>query len=133
MEFVRREVGGGARSRKPKVRIRYYTRAHRASTEWWFPSAPKKRTCPEKAGDREKARAGKRCLAAVCRHLGGVRGLGYWSGNEAVVGYFEERLRGEQVRPKIAGTNKYRDLTSCAFIYSSKCPSVKFVMLCRVF
>ena len=120
VEFVRREVGGAARTRKPKVRIRYYTRAHRASTEWWFPSAPKKRDGAEKPGEREKARAGKRCLAAVCRHLEGVRGLGYWSGNEAVVGYFEERLRGEQVRPKIAGTNKYRDLTSCAFIYSSK-------------
>ncbi len=122
VEFVRREVGaaGAAGRRKPRVRVLYYTRGHRASTEWWFPSAPKKRDCAEKPEDREKARAGKRCLAAVCRHLEGVPGLGYWSGNEAVVGYFEERVPGEQVRPKVAGSNLYRRHTSCAFIYSSK-------------
>ena len=37
-----------------------------------------------------------------------------------MVAYFEERVPGEQVRPKVAGSNKYRALTSCAFIYSSK-------------
>ncbi len=77
VEFVRREVGGVARSRKPEVRVLYYTRGHRASTEWWFPSAPKKRDSAGKPEDCEKARAGKRCLAAVCRHLEGVPGLGY--------------------------------------------------------
>jgi hypothetical protein len=116
VEFVRREVGGSAvvTRRKPEVRILYYTRGHRASTEWWFP------TDPEKRKDPAKAREGKCCLAAVCRHLEGVPGLGYWSGNEAVVSYFEARVPGEQVRPKVAGSNKYRGLTSCAFIYSSK-------------
>ena len=108
VEFVRREVVGAAQRKEPRVRIRYYTRGHRASTEWWFPSDPK------------KPRSGKRCLVAVCRDLEGVRDLGYWSGNEAVVGHFEERVPGEQVRPKVAGSNKYRGLTSCAFIYSSK-------------
>jgi hypothetical protein len=108
VEFVRREVEAADRRGKPQVRIRYFTQGHRASTEWWFPSDPK------------KPRDGKRCLAAVCRHLEGVPHLGYWSGNAAVVSYFEERLPGEQVRPKVAGSNKYRGLTSCAFIYSSK-------------
>jgi hypothetical protein len=121
VEFVRREVGGAAaRTRKPKVRIRYYTRAHRASTEWWFPSAPKKRDGAGTPEECEKARAGKRCLAAVCRHLEGLEDLGYWSGNGSVVSYFEERVPGEQVRPKVAGSNLYRRHTSCAFIYSSK-------------
>ena len=131
MEFVRREVGaaGAAGRRKPRVRVLYYTRGHRASTEWWFPSAPKKRDCAEKPEDREKARAGKRCLAAVCRHLEGVRGLGYWSGNEGVASYFEERVPGEQVRPKVAGSNLYRRHTSCALIYSSKARPEDTVLL----
>ncbi|GAA0576888.1 hypothetical protein GCM10009416_14340 [Craurococcus roseus] len=109
VEFVRREVGGGqASTRKPTVRVRYFTRGHRASTEWWFPSGS------------GKGREGKRCLAAVSRHLEGVDGLGYWSGNEGVVSYFEGCVPGEQVRPKVAGSNLYRRQTSCALIYSSK-------------
>ncbi|MBL6454528.1 hypothetical protein JMJ55_04275 [Belnapia sp. T6] len=108
VEFVRREVEANNRAGKPKVRIRYFTHGHRASTEWWFPKDPK------------KSREGKRCLAAVCRHLEGVHDLGYWSGNNEVVSYFERRLDGEQVRPKVAGSNLYRRHTSCAFIYSSK-------------
>jgi hypothetical protein len=108
VEFVRREISAIGSRQMPKVHIRYFTRGHRASTEWWFPS------------DSTKSREGKRCLAAVCRYLEGVDDLGYWSGNAAVVDYFEERLPGEQVRPKVAGSNKYRGLTSCAFIYSSK-------------
>lgn len=118
VEFVRREVGGGgggggARA-KPKVIVRYFTRGHRASTEWWFPSASRK------AAAAEASRAGKRCLAAVCRYLEGVPDLGYWSGNQGVAEYFEERVPGEQVRPKVAGSNPYRRHTSCALIYSSK-------------
>jgi hypothetical protein len=108
VEFVRREVGASNRGGRPKVRIRYFTHGHRASTEWWFPKDPK------------KLREGKRCLAAVCRHLEGVHDLGYWSGNTEVMGYFEGRLSGEQVRPKVAGSNLYRHHVSCAFIYSSK-------------
>jgi hypothetical protein len=109
VEFVRREVGSGVARMKPNVRVRYFTRGHRASTEWWFFSDP------------GKAREGKRCLAAVCHHLEGLGdGLGYWSGNGAVCEYFEGHLGGRQVRPKLAGSNEYRDLTSCAFIYSSK-------------
>jgi hypothetical protein len=109
VEFVCRKVAGSAARLKPAVRICYFTRGHRASTEWWFPSDP------------GKAREGKRCLAAVCHHLEGLGdGLGYWSGNGAVCEYFEGHLCGKQVRPKLAGSNEYRDLTSCAFIYSSK-------------
>ncbi len=99
------------------MRVLYYTRGHRASTEWWFPSDPK------------KPREGKRCLAAVCRHLEGAHDLGYWSGNEAVVSYFEGRLDGEQVRPKVAGSNLYRRHTSCGFIYSSKARPEDAVLL----
>jgi len=123
VEFVRREVVGVARKGKPKVRIHYYTRGHRASTEWWSPSDPERRKDPA------KAREGKRCLAAVCRHLEGVQDLGYWSGNEAVVSYFEARVPGEQVRPKVAGSNLYRRHASCAFIYSSKARPEDAVLL----
>jgi hypothetical protein len=117
VDFVRREVSGTTRRRKPQVRILYFTQGHRSSTEWWFPSDPK------------KSRAGKQCIVAACRYLEGVSDLGYWSGNEAVVSYFEGRLRGEQVRPRVAGSNKYRDLTSCAFIYSSKARPEDIVLL----
>jgi hypothetical protein len=118
MEFVRREVAGSAARLKPKVRICYFTHGHRASTEWWFPSDP------------AKARKGKRCLAAVCHHLAGLRDeLGYWSGNGAVCEYFEGHLGGKQVRPKLAGSNEYRDLTSCAYIYSSKAQPDDAVLL----
>ncbi len=108
VEFVQRDFGATAFRKASKVRIRYFTHGHRGSTEWWFPKFSKKH--PD----------GKRCLAAVCRHLEGVHDLGYWSGNAEVVNYFEGRLPGEQVRPKVAGSNQYRHLTSCAFIYSSK-------------
>jgi hypothetical protein len=122
VEFVRRHVGGAPR-RERRVVVRYFTRGHRASTEWWCPSAGRK------AGEPEKGREGKRCLAAVCRHLEGVADLGYWSGNEGVIGYFEERLPGEQVRPKVAGSNLYRHHTSCALIYSSKARPEDAVLL----
>jgi hypothetical protein len=114
VEFVRRDLGTAAPRRERRVVLRYFTRGHRASTEWWVPSGR------GKADNPEQKREGKRCLAAVCRYLEGVANLGYWSGNEAVVSYFEERLPGEQVRPKVAGSNAYRHHTSCALVYSSK-------------
>jgi hypothetical protein len=112
--FVRREVGAAAPRQGRRVLIRCFTHGHRASTEWWFPNGRRK------AGDPDGARAGKRCLAAVCRHLEGMTDLGYWSGDKAVVGYFEERVPGEQVRPKVAGSNLYRHHRSCGLVYSSK-------------
>ncbi|MGK7869664.1 hypothetical protein [Falsiroseomonas sp. E2-1-a20] len=118
VEFVQREVAGSAARLKPTVRICYFTHGHRASTEWWFPNDP------------GKAREGKRCLAAVCRYLEGLGdSLGYWSGNGAVCQYFEGRVSGKQVRPKLAGSNEYRDLTSCAYIYSSKAQPNDAVLL----
>jgi hypothetical protein len=46
--------------------------------------------------------------------------LGYWSGNDGVLDRFEISVSGAMLRPKQAGTNEYRHLTSCAFIYSNK-------------
>ncbi len=43
--------------------------------------------------------------------------------------YFEGRLDGEQVRPKVAGSNLYRRHTSCGFIYSSKARPEDAVLL----
>jgi hypothetical protein len=120
VEFVRREVGSTVRSGAPQVRIRYFTHGHRGTTDWWFPK------------DASKPRDGKRCLAAVCRYLEGVHDLGYWSGNAEVVGYFDERVPGEQVRPRVAGSNRYRSHTSCAFIYSSKAQPDDAILM-RVF
>ena len=108
VEFVRREFGTATMRCRPRVRIRYFTQGHRSSTEWWFPT------------DAKKSRDGKRCLTAVCHYLARIPDLGYWSGNEAVVSYFEGHLHGEQVRPKVAGSNNYRYHTVCALIYSNK-------------
>ena len=60
-------------------------------------------------------------IKAVCDYLGKhVADLGFWSGNEEVRNLMEWRVGGVLTRPKVAGSNQYRDLRSCAFIYSSK-------------
>ena len=84
--------------------IHYFTSAHRGSTSFW------------KVGDGAKA------LGAVGGYLS-QRQLGYWSGNELVrerFMYLLSQTGGEEVSPKIEGTNTLKDKTSCAYIYSSK-------------
>jgi hypothetical protein len=59
-------------------------------------------------------------VKVVCDYLGSnVPGLGFWSGNAEVLKLMEWRLPGESVKPKVAGQNRWRDLTTCALIYSS--------------
>lgn len=101
VQYHRQEVGAG-RTGSPHVRIFYFTRGHRASTAFW------------------KTDLGRNCLNRVGRHLASVRTLGYWSGNEIVRDRFGMVVPGLMVSPKQAGTNVYRDLTSCAMIYSNK-------------
>ena len=134
--FVRRKVAPAATRQKARVCIRYFTHAHRASSEWWFPTRDRKKfddghagSSAGKGGEGHRLPPGKDCLARVCRHLESIVDLGFWSGNEKVVTYFEGRLPGQQVRPKVAGSNEYRNLTSCAFIYSSKARPEDAVLL----
>jgi hypothetical protein len=93
------EVVGTGRTGNPKVRVHYYTR-HEGTTNFWESSV------------------GEECLSKVGRHLATV-GVGYWSGNKDVQKLFKLLVPG-RVTPKQAGTNEYRDCTSCAFIYSNK-------------
>lgn len=94
---------GGDRSAYPSVVIRYFTRGHVGSTTWWATTE------------------GKSCLNAVVRHLRTVPDLGFYSGNQVVLDYFQGWLdAATAVSPKQAGTNRLIQHESCAFIYSSK-------------
>lgn len=92
------------RTGRPRVVIYYYT-CHQGSTAWWA------------------TKAGRKCLVAISRHLERIKFSGYWSGNDVVRPYFQERFDGEECQPKVAGTNSLRRHTQCAFFYSSKCQS----------
>jgi hypothetical protein len=89
------------RTAQPGFRVSYYAERHVGSTTFW-----------------EKPE-GRSCLLAVAADLAD-RHVGFWSGNTSVISFLEGRFPGEKVRPRAAGLNKYRGLTSCAFIYSSK-------------
>jgi hypothetical protein len=58
-----------------------------------------------------------------------VKRLGFWSGNDVVLDYLAFRMPGLQVQPRIAGSNNYRHLTSCAFIYSAKATPLDRVLM----
>jgi hypothetical protein len=92
------------RTGRPRVVIYYYTH-HLGSTAWW------------------STKAGRKCLVAISRHLECIKFSGYWSGNDVVRPYFQERFDGEECQPKVAGTNSLRHHTQCAFFYSNKCQS----------
>lgn len=99
----RPSVLGKDRVTQPRVRLFYFTQGHRGSTTFW--------------GSSE----GRKCLVAAEQWLSAnVPDLCFWSGNEAVRHSMEHRLPGKMVSPKVAGLNRYRDATSCAFFYSSK-------------
>jgi hypothetical protein len=107
----RSEVVESRRTGHPEVRIHYFTRSHRGSTAFW--------------GGAD----GRDCLDRVGRFLGSVQGLGFWSGNKIVRDRFGLVLAGREVLPRQAGTNAYRDLTSCAFIYSNKAQTADAAIL----
>lgn len=92
----------GDRSAHPSVVIRYFTRGHVGSTAWWATTG------------------GKSCLNAVVRYLKTVPELGFYSGNQVVLDYFDSWLAATAVSPKQAGTNRLIRHESCAFIYSGK-------------
>ena len=91
------------RSGQPAIRVHYFTSVDVPATTLWDSSE------------------GRRRIKAVCDHLAThVPDLGYWSGNDDVLKLMEWRLAGDCTAPKVAGQNKWRMLTKCAFIYSSQ-------------
>ncbi len=91
------------RSDGPHIRIHYFTEGHEGTTTLWSTSE------------------GRYLIKAVCDFLAEhVPGLGFWSGNDEVRNLMEWRAPGLITKPKVAGSNAYRELQSCAFIYSSK-------------
>ena len=103
VHHTRTPAQNSVRTGQPRVRIHYFTHAHRGTTTLWGKST------------------GRACLVPVCDWLvGNLPELGYWSGNDVVQILFEHRVPGQMVKPKLAGLNSLRDYRSCAFIYSSK-------------
>lgn len=91
------------RSGWPTIRIHYFTEGHEGTSKFW--------------GESE----GRRMIKAVCDYLvEHAPDIGFWSGNEDVRDLMEWRVGGVMTKPKVAGSNEYRELQSCAFIYSSK-------------
>lgn len=92
-----------ARSKTPTIRIHYFTQGHKGSSKLWGTSE------------------GRKMIVKVCDYLAAnVPDLGFWSGNNVVKDLMEHRLAGEMIDPKAQGRNEFSDLTSCAFIFSSK-------------
>lgn len=100
VEFVV-EDASKVRTGNPHVVICYYADAHTGSTEFWT-----------------KTQVGRRCIDAVAKDLA-KRKIGYWSCNDDIAGPLSG-IEGRKITPKVAGSNLFRDLRSCAFIYSSK-------------
>lgn len=91
------------RSKKPTIRIHYFTQGHKGSSKLWTTSE------------------GRKMIVKVCDYLAAhVPDLGFWSGNNVVKDLMEHRLAGDMIDAKAQGRNEYRDRTSCAFIFSSK-------------
>lgn len=87
----------------PTIRVHYFTEGHEGTSTFWGRSE------------------GRKMIKAVCDHLSKLEPeIGFWSGNDEVRNLMEWRVGGVLTRPKVAGSNKYRELRSCAFIYSSK-------------
>lgn len=100
VEFIV-EDASKARKGHPHVIIRYYADGHTGSTEFWT-----------------KTLSGRRCIDAVAEDLS-KRSIGFWSCNDDIAGPLSG-IRGRKITPKVAGTNLFRTLRSCAFVYSSK-------------
>lgn len=92
------------RTAQPSVMIHYFTQAHEGTSYFW-------------QGDTK----GREMIKRVCDHLGGVLPeTGFWSGNWIIEILMDHRLRAEFIKPLCTGTNKKREATECAFIYSAK-------------
>jgi len=94
---------GEPRTGWPDIRVHYFTEGHEGTSRFWGKSE------------------GRKMIKAVCDYLvKHVPDIGFWSGNDEVRDLMEWRVGGVLTRPKVAGSNGYRTLKSCAFIYSSK-------------
>lgn len=101
--FKSRPAKVSPRTGCPHVRIHYFVNGHRGTTDLWSKSE------------------GRRFLVPICDWLASnVPELDYWSGNEIVQILFDHRVPGEMTKAKLAGLNRLREATSCAFIYSNK-------------
>lgn len=90
------------RCHTPSVRIHYFTQGHKPSSTFW------------------DSATGRLMLSHVADFLrASVPELGFWSGNKEVLKYLHWRVGGQRVRPRVAGQNAWRTLTSCALIYTS--------------
>ena len=87
------------RTGSPRVVIEYFASAHRGSTAWW------------------STEIGEQNLVSIRRYLE-TQEVGYWTANEKAAPFLSG-LPNKQ-KPKIAGSNKLINRTSCAIIYSSK-------------
>jgi hypothetical protein len=94
---------GEARTGQPHIKISYFTRGHEGTTTLWAKSE------------------GRLMIKNVCDHLAEhLPDSSYWSANDVVQELMEHRLKGQLIRPLVAGLNKYRQSVACAFIYSAK-------------
>jgi hypothetical protein len=90
------------RTGQPTVRVHFFTRGHKPSTTLWERSH------------------GRKMIKAVADYLASAEpDLGFWSGNDEVLRLMEWRVPGDRTPSKVMGQNKWRDLTKCAFIFSS--------------
>ena len=100
-KFIERKIPM-LRTGMPTIRVHYFTEEHEGSTALW------------------KTSPGRSFIVKLCDYLvANEPQLGFWSANDPVAHLLEHRVPGEQIRPKVAGQNKFRNLTRCAFIYSA--------------
>ena len=100
IEFRPVPIASG-RTAAPRVLIHYFTR-HEGTTLWW------------------DTQEGSRCLFKIGSHLSGIGFDGFWSGNHTVIPYLRHRFPGQEVAPRLSGTNGLREHRRCAYIYSNK-------------
>lgn len=102
VNFVERKIPM-LRTGMPTIRVHYFTEGHKGSTALWSTSR------------------GRSFIVKLCDYLvANEPNLGFWSANDVVANLLEHRVHGDQIDPKVAGQNEYRDLTRCAFIYSAR-------------
>lgn len=89
------------RTGQPSVRIHWFTERPAGQSEW-------------------ASKEGRAALRDIAAFIGTAESeLGFWSANKNAQDFLDAYMPGEQVRPKVAGLNCYRDLRSCALLYGS--------------
>jgi hypothetical protein len=102
-EFTIREIAP-PRTAQPSITIHYFTQAHEGTSYFW-----------------QEDTKGREMIKKVCDYLGSVLpDTAYWSGNWIIEILMDHRLKADFIRPLCTGTNKKREATACAFIYSAK-------------